>query len=143
MLDLTHIPEAPWWVVRADDKKRARLNCIHHLLGQMPYQEVEQPLIALPERERHEDYTRSPVAPELLQAKRLLDLLGMELLFSPDVPSVMHAEADLRLPPVRAARLQAIWWKLQKLAKQGRCADKFKPQHDELAAQPIRAGPAR
>ena len=65
MLERTHIPEAPWWIVAADDKKRARLNCIHHLLGQMPYQEVEQPLIALPERERHEDYTRSPVAPEL------------------------------------------------------------------------------
>jgi hypothetical protein len=31
----------------------------------MPYQEVEQPLIALPEREHHEDYTRNPVAPEL------------------------------------------------------------------------------
>ena len=65
MLERTHIPEAPWWIVAADDKKRARLNCIHHLLGQMPYQEVEQPLIALPEREHHEDYTRNPVAPEL------------------------------------------------------------------------------
>ncbi|PXC06755.1 polyphosphate kinase 2, partial [Pseudomonas aeruginosa] len=37
MLERTHIPEAPWWVVQADDKKRARLNCIHHLLQQMPY----------------------------------------------------------------------------------------------------------
>ncbi len=33
MLQRTHIPEAPWWVVEADDKKRARLNCIHHLLA--------------------------------------------------------------------------------------------------------------
>ena len=32
MLERTHIPEAPWWVVQAVDKKRARLNCIHHLL---------------------------------------------------------------------------------------------------------------
>lgn len=36
----THIPEAPWWVVQAVDKKKARLNCIHHLLSQLPYQEV-------------------------------------------------------------------------------------------------------
>ena len=33
MLERTHIPEAPWWVVEGDDKKRARLNCIHHLLA--------------------------------------------------------------------------------------------------------------
>jgi polyphosphate kinase 2 len=61
MLARTHIPEAPWWVVDADDKKKARLNCIHHLLGQMPYEEVEHPAIALPEREHHEDYHRQPV----------------------------------------------------------------------------------
>jgi polyphosphate kinase 2 len=36
MLERTHIPEAPWWIVEADDKKAARLNCIHHLLGQLP-----------------------------------------------------------------------------------------------------------
>ena len=40
MLERTHIPEAPWWIVEAVDKKRARLNCIHHLLTQMPYEEV-------------------------------------------------------------------------------------------------------
>ena len=40
MLERTHIPEAPWWVVQAVDKKKARLNCISHLLGQMPYHEV-------------------------------------------------------------------------------------------------------
>ena len=36
MLERTHIREAPWWVVEANDKKAARLNCIHHLLGQIP-----------------------------------------------------------------------------------------------------------
>ena len=61
MLDRTHIPEAPWWVVQADDKKKARLNCIHHLLQQMPYQETPHPPIVLPERVRHEDYVRTPV----------------------------------------------------------------------------------
>jgi len=61
MLERTHIPEAPWWVVQADDKKTARLNCIHHLLQQMPYEEIKRPAIELPERIRHEDYVRHPV----------------------------------------------------------------------------------
>jgi len=66
MLERTHIAEAPWWVVQADDKKKARLNCIHHLLSQMPYGETEHPSIVLPERERHDDYVRSPVAPDIV-----------------------------------------------------------------------------
>jgi len=66
MLDRTHIAEAPWWVVQANDKKQARLNCIHHLLGQMPYEEVQSPVIELPERVRQEHYTRSPTPPELI-----------------------------------------------------------------------------
>ena len=61
MLERTHIPEAPWWVVHADDKKKARLNCIHHLLQQMPYQETEHPSVVLPERVRHQDFVRNPV----------------------------------------------------------------------------------
>ncbi len=65
MLERTHIPEAPWWVVRADDKKKARLNCIQHLLGEMPYVEVERPTIALPDRERSDDYSRQPVPQEI------------------------------------------------------------------------------
>lgn len=66
MLDRTHIQEAPWWVVQADDKKAARLNCIHHLLEQMPYEEVEQPRVELPSRMRHKDYARTPTPPELI-----------------------------------------------------------------------------
>ncbi|MDF3885151.1 polyphosphate kinase 2 [Cupriavidus basilensis] len=61
MLERTHIDEAPWWVVQAVDKKKARLNCIHHLLRQMPYEERAQPPVVLPQRERHEDYMRQPV----------------------------------------------------------------------------------
>ncbi len=64
MLERTHIPEAPWWVVPADDKKKARLNCIDHLLGQVPYHEVCHPDVQLPERVRHPDYIRHPVPPE-------------------------------------------------------------------------------
>ena len=61
MLERTHLPEAPWWIVEADNKKKARLNCIDHLLKQIPYNEVAHDPIALPERERREDYTRLPV----------------------------------------------------------------------------------
>ncbi len=65
MLEHTHIPEAPWWLVEAVDKKRARLNCIAHLLDQIPYEDVPKPAVVLPARERHEDYTRHPVPPEM------------------------------------------------------------------------------
>jgi polyphosphate kinase len=61
MLERTHIAEAPWWVVQAVDKKRARLNCIHHLLGQFDYQEIVRAPIEMPQRERHADYARHPV----------------------------------------------------------------------------------
>jgi polyphosphate kinase 2 len=65
MLERTHIPEAPWWVVEAVDKKRARLNCISHLLTQVPYQEVPHPPVMLPDRVRNPDYLRHPVPPEM------------------------------------------------------------------------------
>jgi polyphosphate kinase 2 (PPK2 family) len=66
MLERTHIPEAPWWVVQAVDKKKARLNCIAHLLGQVPYHEIEHPTIQLPERMRHPDYFRQPVPADIV-----------------------------------------------------------------------------
>ncbi len=66
MLARTHIAEAPWWVVQAIDKKRARLNCIHHLLSQMPYEDIEHEAIILPDRERRPDYLRHPVPSEIM-----------------------------------------------------------------------------
>ena len=66
MLERTHIPEAPWWVVQAVDKKKARLNCIHHLLQQMPYEDTEHPPVQLPQRVRHEDYARQPVRQDIV-----------------------------------------------------------------------------
>ena len=66
MLQRTHIPEAPWWVVPADDKKKARLNCITHLLSQLPYEEVERPEVVLPPRVRHQDYVRHPVPDSMI-----------------------------------------------------------------------------
>jgi hypothetical protein len=49
-LERTHIHEAPWWIVDAVDKKRARLNCIHHLLSLVRYREIEHPTPTLPAR---------------------------------------------------------------------------------------------
>ncbi|CAN5615303.1 polyphosphate kinase 2 [soil metagenome] len=66
MLERTHIPEAPWWIVQAVDKKKARLNCIAHLLGQLPYQEVAHPPVALPARVRNPDYLRQPVSGDMI-----------------------------------------------------------------------------
>jgi polyphosphate kinase 2 len=65
MIERTHIPEAPWWVVQAVDKKKARLNCIHHLLSLVPYEEVNQPDIRLPARVRNPDYIRHPVPADM------------------------------------------------------------------------------
>lgn len=70
MLERTHIAEAPWWVVPAVDKKRARLNCIAHLLDQFPYCEIARPEVVLPERVRREDYLRHPVPQDMLVPPR-------------------------------------------------------------------------
>jgi polyphosphate kinase 2 len=70
MLDRTHIPEAPWWIVQGVDKKAARLNCIHHLLEQIPYEEVQQDAVELPARVRNEDYIRQPVPQEMVVPER-------------------------------------------------------------------------
>ncbi len=65
MLERSHIPEAPWWIVQADNKKKARLNCINHLLKQIPYEEIEKPLVKLPPRVHNANYIRQPVPQEM------------------------------------------------------------------------------
>lgn len=65
MMEHTHIPEAPWWVVQAVDKKSARLNCINHLLQQIPYAVVESPVVELPARVYNADYLRAPVPEDM------------------------------------------------------------------------------
>src|SRR5215212_10294775 len=57
----TDIPEAPWWVVEADVKKRARLNLIHHLLGQIPYEDLTPEAPHLPPRPKVEDDYVRPI----------------------------------------------------------------------------------
>ena len=61
MLERTSIPEAPWWIVEAVDKKRARLNCMQHLLSAIPYDVVQHAEIVLPERAHSPDYFRHPI----------------------------------------------------------------------------------
>lgn len=56
----TNIPEAPWFTIAADDKKRARLNCISHILSKIPYEDITPPPIELPPRAPAEDYVRPP-----------------------------------------------------------------------------------
>jgi polyphosphate kinase 2 len=56
----TDIPEAPWYVVEGDDKRRARLNCIAHLLALIPYEDVIEPPVELPPRPHAGDYERPP-----------------------------------------------------------------------------------
>lgn len=65
MLERTHLQEAPWWVIEAVDKKKARLNCIHHLLGQVPYAEIEREAVTLPDRVHNPNYLRHPVPKQM------------------------------------------------------------------------------
>lgn len=65
MLALTHRLDSPWWVIEADDKRKARLNCIAHLLSQIPYKEVEREPPTLPDRVFHDDYERVPVPTDM------------------------------------------------------------------------------
>ena len=56
----TDIPEAPWYVVEGDDKRRARLNCMAHLLSLVPYEDVLETPLELPPRPHEADYERPP-----------------------------------------------------------------------------------
>jgi len=61
MFSHTNIPEAPWFTVEADDKRRARLNCMSHILSQIPYEDIVPDPVKIPERE-DEPYIRPPLA---------------------------------------------------------------------------------
>jgi polyphosphate kinase 2 (PPK2 family) len=65
MFERTSIPEAPWFIVEGNDKKRARLNCISHLLSLIPHEEVPQQPVTLPERVFDPHYERRTLPPEL------------------------------------------------------------------------------
>ena len=61
MFNRTNIPEAPWFTVEADDKRRARLNCLRHVLAKVPWEDMTPPAIELPPRPKKGDYTRPPI----------------------------------------------------------------------------------
>lgn len=65
IFERTNIPEAPWYIVEGNEKKRARLNCIRHLLEQIPYENVPHEDIDLPDRVFNPDYERAVLPPEL------------------------------------------------------------------------------
>ena len=65
MLARTNIPEAPWHIVQGNDKKRARLNCMDHLLTQVPYEPVPHEEVELPDRVFNPNYERKVLPPEL------------------------------------------------------------------------------
>ena len=74
MFTYTDTKNSPWWVVEADDKRKARLNCIHHLLQQIPYDDIETDPIELPDIKREKGYIRPPISeqtfvPEVLLSK--------------------------------------------------------------------------
>jgi polyphosphate kinase len=60
MFAVTDIPEAPWFTIESDDKRAARLNCITHLLSQIPYEDALPAPIDLPPRPPQDDYARPP-----------------------------------------------------------------------------------
>ncbi|WBU60658.1 polyphosphate kinase 2 [Paracoccus albus] len=65
MFERTNIPEAPWYIVPGNDKKRARLNCMAHLLSLMPYTEIPHDNITLPDRVFNPDYERDVLPRDL------------------------------------------------------------------------------
>jgi hypothetical protein len=56
MLKATDTKHAPWYILRSDDKKRARLNCISHILSQIPYKKIKREKIRLPKRSKKHAY---------------------------------------------------------------------------------------
>lgn len=66
MFERTNTEQSPWWVVPANNKKKARLNCISHLLDQVPYKAVEKPPVELPQRQHNDDYQRTPLPEDVI-----------------------------------------------------------------------------
>jgi polyphosphate kinase 2 (PPK2 family) len=75
MFEHTDIPEARWYQVEGDDKRRARLNCISHILDTIPYEDVIPELLELPERPPEDDnYVRPPREAHILVGDRYADI---------------------------------------------------------------------
>jgi len=61
MFSYTDIKQSPWYVVNADIKKHARINCMSHLLSMIPYEEIDYTKITLPPTQENTDYVRPPI----------------------------------------------------------------------------------
>jgi polyphosphate kinase 2 len=70
MFASTDIKQAPWYVVNSDDKRRARLNCISHLLSLVPYKDLTPEPIRLPPRQRNKGYVRPPMGDQTFVPER-------------------------------------------------------------------------
>ncbi|MCX6279484.1 MAG: polyphosphate kinase 2 [Bacteroidetes bacterium] len=70
MFAYTDTKQSPWYVVEADDKRRARLNCISHLLSMIPYEDVPRDAIVLPPLERDKSYVRPPMSEQAFVPNR-------------------------------------------------------------------------
>jgi len=73
MVSYTNIPEAPWCTVEADDKRRARLNTIHHLISKVPDQDMTPAAIKLPPRKPARAVDRPPIIEQFFVANRYLE----------------------------------------------------------------------
>jgi polyphosphate kinase len=71
MFKHTDLQDSPWWVVEADDKRRARLNCLKHFLNSIPYEDLTPQPVELPSRQRDESYVRPPMAAQRFVADHL------------------------------------------------------------------------
>ncbi|MFZ0128707.1 MAG: polyphosphate kinase 2 [Candidatus Dormiibacterota bacterium] len=72
----TDTPESPWYVVEADDKQRARLNCFAHLLSKVPYKDVIQTPLTLPPRQSDEGYVRPSLDTYTYVPDHVAELMG-------------------------------------------------------------------
>lgn len=70
MFAYTDTKQSPWYVVEADDKRRARLNCISHLLSMIPYKHVQKEKIVLPPLEKDKSYVRPPMSEQTFVPER-------------------------------------------------------------------------
>jgi polyphosphate kinase len=71
MFKFTDLQDTPWWVVHADDKRRARLNCVKHFLSCVPYEDLTPQPVELPARQRDDSYVRPPMGAQRFVADHL------------------------------------------------------------------------
>jgi Polyphosphate kinase 2 (PPK2) len=110
MIEATHTPEAPWHIVPADDKRRARLNLIRHLLGSIPYKKVHMDLPTVPESQ-----PRPKGATEGLGAGEPIPGGMAESLLTPR-QHFRGGNVPLMSPALNTSRASSVWRRSAKIA---------------------------